>query len=76
MSNDYDTGLHTEGGTLVSPPPSEFHICNIYSANNMITYTSKKKLFVITALLCDLFTSIYAWQRRIYIRKYKIDWIV
>ena len=42
----------------------------------MITYTSKKKLFVITALLCDLFTSIYAWQWHIYIRKYKIDWIV
>ena len=37
----------------------------------MITYTSKKKSFVITALSCDLFTStgIYTWQRRIYIRK-------
>ena len=37
----------------------------------MITYTSKKKLFAITALLCDLFTSIilYAWQRHIYICK-------
>ena len=35
----------------------------------MITYTSKKKSFVITALLCDLFTSIYAWQQRIYICK-------
>ena len=28
------------------------------STNNIITYTSKKTLFVITALLCDLFTSI------------------
>ena len=35
----------------------------------MITHTSKKKKFVITALLCDLCTSIYAWQRRIYIHK-------
>ena len=36
----------------------------------MITYTSKEKLFVITAVLCDLFTSIiYAWQRHIYIHK-------
>ena len=31
----------------------------------MITYTSKKKSFIIT----DLFTSIYAWQQRIYICK-------
>ena len=34
----------------------------------MITYISKKKSFVITALLCDLFTSIiilYVWQQHI-----------
>ena len=25
MSSDYDTGLHTEGGTLVSPPPTQLN---------------------------------------------------
>ena len=55
-------------GALGSPP-LDFHnnIHVIYTAQIMITYISKKKSFI--TALCDLFTSIYAWQHRTYICK-------